>query len=192
MWLILAALLSTAQAGGPPEDTAQWTQVRARSDRAFRTGWMMGFFGTVAEIGGLMGQDRRVQIGGAIVQKSGVGLMLGAGLRERRAVIAQGGSVGAGWGHTGWVLWAGGGVLDAGGPSIEAALAEARPGAPNEGLQIASIGVAFASHVLAVGQHRHNRMAAARLSRTGQPRLQWSVRPVAQAGFSGGLLRGRF
>jgi hypothetical protein len=192
MWLVLVALLATADAAPPPDDPVKWAQVESRADRTFRAGWLAGFSGTVAQIAGVAFQDSRIQLGGALVQKGGVAVMLGAGFRERRAIVKRGGTVGMGWGIAGWTLWTGGGVLDVGGAWIEAELQETRPGAPLVGLDLAGVGAAIGSHMLAVGQHRHNRLAALGLGQTRAGRVHWSIRPVADRRFAGGLLSGSF
>jgi|GEM_PF-6363576 len=189
MWLTLLMLLCTAQAD---EAGTDWAAIEKRSDRAFRTGWLVGFAGTCAEIGGFAAGDQKLQLAGAVSQKTGVALMLSAGFRERRAVVAQGGEVSTVRGFAGWTLWSIAGGIDIGGPALQDYLIQQGVEVTDVGMELTTMGAAISSHLLAVAQHRHNRLASKRIRRPTAATMRWGVRPVVGQRFTGGQVLGHF
>ncbi len=190
MWLLLAALC-TAQAKDTDDQSLRWAQVEARARRSYHIGWWAGFLGTSTKLGGTLLNYPQVELGGAITQKSGVGLMLASGLRERRAVQGLGGDIGAARGRLGLLMWGLSGVLDIGGPRIAQELAPLGSQAELDlGLEVAGIGATLASYVLAVSQHRRNQLASDERSRSSA--VEWQVQPVVSDTMTGGRVTGRF
>ena len=190
MWLLLAALC-TAQAKDTDDHAARWAKVEVRARRSYHLGWWAGFLGTSTKLGGTVLNHPHVQLGGAITQKSGVGLMLASGLRERRAILGMGGDIGAARGRLGLLMWGLSGVLDIGGPRIAEELAPLGSQAQLDlGLEIGGMAATLASYVLAVSQHRHNLLVSAEVSQASA--IDWQWQPVVTDSMAGGRVLGRF
>jgi len=185
MWLLLA-LLGTAGAAEVDVKSARLSE--RRSQQTYFAGWWAGLLGTGTRHVGTALDDSRLQLGGAIAQKTGVGIMLTAGVNGRRAINAQGGDVGGGWAAVGWTMWTVSGAIDFGRPKIAKSLDHLDEDQVAIGLDLARAGTTLCTYVLAVSQHRRNRIASRRLATKGQTKGHWTLRPVASSPFTGGVI----
>jgi len=191
MWLLLA-LLGVAAATEPQADSAATPRTAASAHRAYYIGWWTGLLGKGTRLGGIALDDSRLRVGGIITQKVGIGTMLATGLKEREALVAQGGDVSAAWGASGWAVWGLSTTIDIGAPWIEDELSHLGPERVRLGTELLSITTAFASYVLAVAQHRRNMLDPSHESQTAKAPPLWTIRPVASGPFTGGVIAGQF